>query len=79
MNDIPTAHEVDRFAAAVDGAGVSPVDDPVLARELEIVNMLAARGGAWDPEPEARERARARLLAALQEESGTGGGPSRAS
>ncbi len=79
MNDIPTADEVDRFAAAVDAAAAPDADDPELARELEIVNMLAAQGGAWDPEPEARARARARLLAAMQEESGTDGGPSRAS
>jgi hypothetical protein len=52
--------------------------DPELARELEIVEMLARQGTGLDPDPEARARARRRLLAALAEEN-SDDGPSRAS
>lgn len=67
----------EQFAVAVDGPAGSDAPrqgrdgtvDPALARELEIVNLLAAQGSAFDPEPQVRARARARLLAALQEEA----------
>lgn len=80
-DDTPTTPDdaAERFAAAVDG-GPQGVD-PELARELEIVNLLARQGSAYDPDPEARARARRRLLAALAEEAPrvTDDGPSRAS
>jgi hypothetical protein len=72
----------ERFADAVDGGAAGAVHpepiDPDLARELEIVNLLARQGYALDPDPETRERARRRLLAALAEEA-SDDGPSRAS
>lgn len=76
----PRDDAVERFAAAVDGGGAAGVD-PELARELEIVNRLAAQGATLDPDPETRARARSRLLAALADEMphAAGDGPSRAS
>jgi hypothetical protein len=70
----------DRFAAALDGAPQG-VADPELARELEIVDLLTRQGSAYDPDPDARVRARRRLLAALAEEAprAADDGPSRAS
>jgi hypothetical protein len=68
----------ERFAAAVEGRPVpGGPDDPQLARELVIAQRLTAQGRGFDPEPEARERARQRLMAALAERSSAG--PSRAS
>lgn len=68
----------ERFAAAVEGRPVpGGADDPQLAVELGIARRLAEHGRAFDPEPDARERARQRLIAALAERSSTG--PSRAS
>ena len=63
-----------------DGGSVegSVEGDPDLAREVALARRLAAFGSALDPEPQARERARRRLLAALEHEAG-GDGPSRAS
>jgi hypothetical protein len=82
-DDRPTPRDdaVERFAAAVDGGGAEGDVDPELARELEIVNRLAAQGAALDPDPETRARARSRLLAALAGEMphAAGDGPSRAS
>ena len=69
----------ERFAAAVEGRTV--VDgraDPELAHELAIARRLAAHGNALDPDPETRERARRRLLAALADATPENG-PSRAS
>ena len=69
----------ERFAAAVEGRTV--VDeraDPELAHELAIARRLAAHGSALDPDPETRERARRRLLAALADATPENG-PSRAS
>ena len=70
----------ERFAAAVDG-GPHGVDDPELARELEVANLLARQGSTYDPDPETRARARARLFAALSEPAphAADDGPSRAS
>ena len=81
-DDTPTTPDdaAERFAAAVDG-GPHGSRDPELARELEIVNLLARQGSAYDPDPETRARARRRLLAALAEEAprAADDGPSRAS
>ena len=81
-DDTPTEPDdaAERFAAAVDG-GPHGGADPELARELEIVNLLARQGAAYDPDAEERARARRRLLAALAEEAprAAEGGPSRAS
>lgn len=79
--------DAERFAAAVDGGGdVAPggdPDDPELEREVALARQLGALGSALDPEPQARERARKRLLAALAREARPGGdpagGPPRAS
>ena len=69
-DDSPTPPDdaAERFAAAVEGGVVDGAVDPELARELEIANALTRQGGAYDPEPEARARARQRLLAALAED-----------
>jgi hypothetical protein len=72
----PSDEEAERFAAALE-AGGDP--DPDLADDLRIAAMLAASGAALDPEPEARERARRRLLAALGEERPDDPGRHRAS
>ena len=84
-DDRPTSRDpharddaVERFAVAVDGGAEGDLD-PELARELEIVNRLAAQGSTLDPDPETRARARRRLLAALSDERAAGDGPSRAS
>jgi len=81
-DDTPTRPDdaAERFAAAVDG-GPHGVADPELARELEIVDMLARQGSEYDPDPETRARARRRLFAALAEEAPLAAedGPSRAS
>ena len=81
-DDTPTTPDdaAERFAAAVDG-GLQGDPEPDLARELDIVGLLARQGSAYDPDPEVRARARRRLLAALAEEAPrtTEDGPSRAS
>lgn len=84
-DDRPTTPDdaAERFAAAVEGGSVeggpdAAEHDPELAREVEIARRLADQGGAFDPDPETRERARRRLLAALADES-PDDGPSRAS
>jgi hypothetical protein len=79
-DDSPTAPDAaaERFAAAVDGGVVADGTDPELARELEIVRRLAEQGTSLDPDPQTRERARQRLLAALAAQPPENG-PSRAS
>ena len=77
VDDTSADPAAERFAAAVDG-GVAGAADPELARELQIVDLLAAQAPAFDPEPEARARARLRLLAALDGRT-SDDGPSRAS
>lgn len=53
--------DVDRLTAALEGTGdVDP--------EVAIARRLSALGPALDPDPQAREGARKRLLAALAEE-----------
>lgn len=80
VDETPDTDEPDfaaeRFAAAAEGRPVP--GDPELTRELAVVRRLTERSAALDPTPEARERARRRLLAAL---AGTASdnGPSRAS
>jgi hypothetical protein len=82
-DDTPTTPDdaVERFAAAVDGGAGPAVVDPELARELEVVDLLARQGAALDPDPATRARAGARLLAALAQEAppAADDGPSRAS
>jgi hypothetical protein len=78
-DDTPTTPEAaERFAEAVEGGVADGAVDAELARELEIVNLLARQGTAYDPDPETRARARQRLLAALAQEA-RDDGPSRAS
>jgi hypothetical protein len=79
-DDSPTPPDAaaERFAAAVEGGVSDSAVDPELARELEIADMLTRQGGAYDPDPETRARARRRLLAALADEARSDG-PSRAS
>ena len=55
----------DRFAAALDGTA-EPDDE--LAREVALARRLGALAPSLDPDPEARERARRRLLDALARE-----------
>ena len=57
--------DAERFAAALDGAGAV---EPEIARQV-----------ALDPDPQARERALKRLLAALAEEKPPPQRPPRAS
>jgi hypothetical protein len=77
-----SSEAAERFAGALDGGGAAP-DDPDLAREVALARQLGALGPSLDPDPDARERARQRLLAALAHEVPPGdaasGGPSRAS
>jgi hypothetical protein len=68
--------DAERFAAALDGA--TDVD-PEVAREVRLARQLGALRSALDPDPNARERARQRLLAALAEEKPSADGPSRTS
>lgn len=68
--------DAERFAAALDGAGAV---EPEIAREVALARQLSALGSALDPDPQARERARKRLLAALAEEKPSANGPPRAS
>ena len=60
-----------RFAAAVE-QGTPPgfADGDDLARELEIVAMLRSRGAAFAPDPDAKARAKQRLMAMLAAEQG---------
>jgi hypothetical protein len=68
----PSADDAaERFAAALDGGD----PDPDLAREIALAGELGALGRRLDPDPQARERARRRLLAALAREERTGGDP----
>lgn len=73
--------DAEQFAASLDGgADVAPDGDPDLEREVELARRLGALGGALDPDPQARERARQRLLAALaREDDDPADGPPRAS
>ena len=57
--------DAERLAAALDGAGDV---DPEIAGEVARARRLGELGSAFDPDPQARERARRRLLAALAEE-----------
>lgn len=74
------ADDADRFAAALDGGGEPGHGDPDLARESALARRLGALSASLDPDPEDRERARRRLLAALaSDDDPVSGGPARAS
>jgi hypothetical protein len=61
--------DAERFAAAVEqGLPPSFADDDDLARELEIVAMLRSHGAAFAPDPDAKARAKQRLVAMLAAE-----------
>lgn len=66
-------NDAERFAAALE-QGRSPGfgSDAELSDELEIVAMLRASGSAYAPDPDAKARARRRVLAALAGENGAG-------
>jgi hypothetical protein len=70
--------DAERFAATVE-QGTPPgfAGDDDLARELEIVAMLRSRGAAFAPDPDAKARAKQRLMAVLAAEQADrhGGGP----
>lgn len=66
--------DAERFAAAVE-QGAPPGSSADLARELEIVAMLRARGAAFAPDAEASARMKARVLAALAEPEAPGAAP----
>lgn len=70
--------DAERFAAAVE-QGTPPgfAGDDDLARELEIVAMLRSRGAALAPDPDAKARAKERLMAMLaaDQPDRPGGGP----
>jgi hypothetical protein len=50
------------------GTPPDPAGDAELARELQIVAMLRSRGAAFAPDPDAKARARQRLMAVLAAE-----------
>ncbi len=61
--------DAERLAVAIElGTPPGSVAAPELARDLQIVAMLRTRGAAFDPTPDARARAKARLMAALAED-----------
>jgi hypothetical protein len=68
--------DAERFAAALDGTAEA---DPEIDRDVALARQLGALGSALGPDPQARERARKRLIAALAEEKPPPNGPSRAS
>ncbi|MGH3565916.1 MAG: DUF5667 domain-containing protein [Pseudonocardia sp.] len=60
----------ERFAAAVEQGRTPRLhSDDELARELEIVAMLRSRGPAYAPHPDAKARAKQRLMAAFAEQN----------
>jgi hypothetical protein len=72
-----SSDDAERFAAALDGDAADV--DPDLAREVALARRLGTLGASLDPEPQARERARRRLLAALARTTPDGDAPSGAS
>src|SRR5688572_10646548 len=63
--------DAERFAAAVEqGTPPGYAGDDDLARELEIVAMLRSSGAAFAPDPDAKARAKQRLMAMFAEEQG---------
>ncbi|GAA1285887.1 hypothetical protein GCM10009609_59360 [Pseudonocardia aurantiaca] len=61
--------DAERFAAAVEqGTPLGFAGDDELARELEIVAMLRSAGPAFTPDPDAKARARQRLMALVAEQ-----------
>ena len=68
-----SSDDAERFAAALDGdTGDTADGDPEPARDVALARRLGELGAALDPDPEARERARRRLLAALARETPDG-------
>lgn len=60
--------DAEQLAAAIEhGARPDAVAGSELARDLRIVEMLRTRGSAFDPTPDAKARAMARLRAAMAE------------
>lgn len=66
----PEARDAERLAAAVDqGRSPESVDDPALAHDLRVIELMRVFGPdpALAPAPDAKARARARLRAAMAE------------
>ena len=66
----PEARGAERLAAAVDqGRSPESVDDPALAHDLRVIELMRVFGPdpALTPAPDAKARARARLRAAMAE------------
>ncbi|MEJ3652386.1 DUF5667 domain-containing protein [Actinomycetes bacterium KLBMP 9759] len=66
-------NDAERFAAALDQGRVPGSADAELLENLEIVAMLRSRGAEYAPHPDAKARAKARLMAVLAAEHGDGG------
>jgi hypothetical protein len=71
-------NDAERFAAALELGGPLGSADDELRRDLEIVAMLRSREAAFAPDPDAKARAKQRLIAALTAEQGSQGGRRRA-
>ncbi len=68
----PEARDVERLADALDrGGSPDSVDDPALAHDLRLVELMRVFGPdpTLAPAPDARDRARARLRAAMAEQA----------
>lgn len=69
----------ERFAAALEQGRSLGFVDAELRRDLKITEMLRSRGEAYSPHPDAKARAKQRLMAALAaEQDGVAGTPRRA-
>ncbi|WP_232660661.1 DUF5667 domain-containing protein [Pseudonocardia sp. TRM90224] len=66
-------NDAERFAAALDLGRVPGSADAELLENLEIVAMLRSRAAEYAPHPDAKARAKARLMAVLAAEQGDGG------
>lgn len=63
-------NDAERFAAAVELGQPLGSADAELQRDLEIVAMLRSRSAAFAPDPDAKARAKQRLMAVLAAEQG---------